>query len=442
MRNPARSDRYCNFIASLENSVLYSADGVLKHATERGLLLESELQTNPDFLRSAAHALTMRITRKSVGPPDGYDRLIPETPRDAYFGLRWKATIPDRYLEESDRELVQRYIEEPDSLDYLFTQIESAPPGEAQEKDGRRRTLIAQPLLLATALGLLLVLVLLLFEQPNADQERLAKLQQNEDLSGLRSLLDEPAYSDMQDTVIESIAKLQFKLGHEVPIFADLSELTAVFAFDQDPQLLFGYRVLRPGDPLTLAENHGYLTEIGREGLVLRTASGLRAIPYPPLNLFGKTNWDTPPVLVYPGQGGLAPVLEHACREAGLSLDLQRLAGPIVGAFECQSFLAFVDRVAPALGLLRTGDVVRDSGNASPLQSCIGFDRFFPYVDTTVGAALAEYQRLLDLHLIVHSQQLSMPIALPPTQLSDFVAQLEFTIRTLGHDLVEIKDPT
>lgn len=443
MRNPARSDRYCNFIASLENFVLYSADGVLKHATERGLLQESELQTDPDFLRSAAHALTMRITRKTAGPPDGYDRMIPETPRDAYLGIRWKATIPDRYLEETDRDLVLRYLEEPDFLDQLLTQEENAPPSNTQVQKRSRSKLLGPPLLwLATAVGLLLTLALLQVDPPIGDQDRLAKLVDNEDMVGLRALLDEPAYSGMRNSVIESIAALHDKLGHEVPIFADLSELTAVFAFDRDPQLLFGYRTLRPGDPMTLAENHGYLSEIGREGLVLRTATGLLAIPYPPLDLFGKTNWDTPPVLIYPGQGGLAPVLEHACREAGLRLELKRLSGPIVGAFDCHSFSEFVDRVAPALGLLRQGDLVRDNGDANQLRSCIGFDRYFPYVDTTVGAALSEYQRLLDLHLIVHSQRLSTPIALPPTQLSDFVLQMEFKIRTLGHDLVEIEDPS
>ncbi len=440
MRNPARSDRYCTFIASLENYVLYSSEGVLQHAADLGLLLREELQADSDFLRSAAHALTMRITRKSEGQPDGFDRTVPEALRDAYLGIRWKVTIPDRYLEESDRRLVQRYLQDADFRESLVPVEDLTERLEAAPEQRSTGNGLSVPLLWALAVAAL-VLALTIIGRPLTPEDRLGALVEREDLPALRALLETPGWAPSRDTVVASIAKLHHKLGHEVPIFASIEELTAVFAFEHDPQLMFGYRVLRTGDLLTLAEDHGYLTEIGRTAFVLHTDEGLRSFPYPTLTLFGNANWSTPSVLVFPGSSALAPVLEHACREAGYRLELEGLAGPIVGAFDCSSFAAFIDRVAPDLGLICQGRVVR-ADQPGKLRACIGFDRFFPFVETTVGEALAEYQRLLDLHLIVHSRRLSTPIALPPTQLADFMTQLDFRVRVLGLDLVEIEDPT
>lgn len=449
MRGPGRPDSYSHYISALDNEGLYSADGVIRHAEVCGLipadLAGEELS---DHLRNGVHAMVMRGIRKLKEPADGIDRLDPANPKEAYLGIRWKTTIPTRYLEEEDGELVARFRDDEQFRNLFMTSRKKEQTltwrhyagAQARNTEGQQQHWFSNTMVNTMLIGLLLFVPLLYFLIKNDPREQIEELSNKSKAEALRTLLSDPDRKDFRLLLLSRIAECYETAGKPVPILQDMSRLSAVFAFPDNPVLLFDFWIVRLGDRMTMAGEHGFVTEINRKSFLLMTVQGTREYVYPELRIFGALGWRNGQILIYPSENNLFRILNAMSVINGYSLEPQQVSGYLAGSFDCEDYNAFLTRIAPDLGIHIQGDHIDilelPKGR---LRSYLGFDHFFPFRTTTVADVFNEYKYQFKVNMIIKGIDQSSRLIFPPTQLHQFITALSAEVQVMSPTLFLIR---
>jgi hypothetical protein len=172
----------------------------------------------------------------------------------------------------------------------------------------------------------------------------LSEITSAESVAELRKILFEPQYLSNRDRIVKEIAALNDALGNTAVTIASTDEIVAVFAFDVDPMVVFETGYAQLGDWLTIGtEHHGYLREINKGNLIIKTASGSKEIRYEIPRVFGWVTIEYQPVTIFPGKFNLDIVFAAICGITGRNFLGNPGRGVISGGFDAESYEAFLE---------------------------------------------------------------------------------------------------
>jgi len=175
------------------------------------------------------------------------------------------------------------------------------------------------------AVGLLLLVAMYLViavSRPMSKDEQIAQLVSSPSLTNLKKLrifLFDQEFAGLRDLVTTSVAQMNERLGKTTIIIPSLKEqsLVAVFAVKKHPMFIWEDEVVQLGDWVTIEGEYGYLVEINRGSVVLKTEFGSKEFPYEQASILGERYVVYRPISIFPrttlGEFNLSKVLSTVC---------------------------------------------------------------------------------------------------------------------------------
>ena len=180
---------------------------------------------------------------------------------------------------------------------------------------------------------------------------------------------------------------------------------------------------------------YGYVAEINRFGVLVKTTSRSIVLDHPDPSLFGKFTVLPCNVLVYGQKDNLQPILEAVANTQNLEFHgSSKISGVLSGQYHVSGFREFLHRIGPYTGIeLNNQDIW--VANSHQLRSYIGFDGFTVLFDDKPEILLEKYQPYLG-HFVVAEFKGREPVAFTNLQFADVIRDLNLELSVQGNKIV------
>jgi len=122
-----------------------------------------------------------------------------------------------------------------------------------------------------------------------------------------------------------------------------------VCAIAENPMVVYGDDMIRPGDWVNIYNVTGYVKSIHSEYLIVSIHGLQEEVPFNPIHLFAVDLRHPSPIRIYPEPMNLALVLQMICEVEGIEFDLNNAEGFISGFFETNDYSTFLEDVLSSL---------------------------------------------------------------------------------------------
>ena len=291
---------------------------------------------------------------------------------------------------------------------------------------------------LAFLLGWILVVVGMSGKSPGPDQaiQNLTGLANYENLAVLRNLLVDPAFFDFRGRIVKSIAVMNDKLGEKPILIPDFTKIIAVFALSDNPMVVLDNGILQLGDYARVGiEENGYVSEINKGNIIVKTPSGSKEFRYDIPVVVGKRTFEYKPISIFPGRFesgksehrfNLRKIAQAVCTVTGRKLLGNPGPGVISGGFDAETYEEF---------LAFYGDLfyfdefhVRVNNTQLPI-AIIGIEEYWNHKEIILGDILRLYGPVTGYQCIYRgSEKTKMDYPVPQfLELIDMM-ELEFVV--------------
>jgi hypothetical protein len=243
------------------------------------------------------------------------------------------------------------------------------------------------------------------------------------DEPGLRAMLRDQSNSEVDRQIREGIAKVRHRDGYQ--IFPHIKETRAIFAFEKDPMVLIGDKVIQIGDHVTIDMATGWVSEIKPNHLTIEGPYGAQTVWFPRMVLLGYPFNRNFPVTLYERPGNAQKILEAVAQMTGRHLDGE-LDAAMVGHVEADDYESFLSAVAPYLIV----NVDNESITVLPtlrVRGYIGWTRYYRKPNfTRMSKILNDMGNLLGYQVDVEGEDGT--ILVPNRQMQDICEDLSLSI--------------
>jgi hypothetical protein len=189
---------------------------------------------------------------------------------------------------------------------------------------------------------------------PDQKIQILAGRNDYESRNALRKLLIEPGFSDYRDRIVKSIADINDKLGEDPVQIPDFQKIVAVFALRENPMVVADEGIIQLGDFAKIEnEENGYVSEINKGNIIVKTPSGSKAFLYRIPVVVGKQTYEFKPISIFPGRietelsehrFNLKKIVRAVCLVTGRKLLGDPGPGVISGGFDAETYEEFLEQ--------------------------------------------------------------------------------------------------
>jgi hypothetical protein len=193
--------------------------------------------------------------------------------------------------------------------------------------------------------------------------------------------------------------------------------------------------VIQLGDWVTIEGEYGYLAEINRGAVVLKTEFGSKEFGYEQVSILGKRYVTSRPISIFPrptlGEFNLAKVLSTLCHlndnQYGFSND-EEVVGLISGSFDFDTYEGFLEYLSEnSESVSFDGDHV--SMHSSPLPvSIMAINDYWIIDNITIADLLKLYQPSVGYQLIYQGTNYNRDMSYPGTQFHDLINLMSWGI--------------
>ena len=292
-------------------------------------------------------------------------------------------------------------------------------------RDKRKRLIKASVAAVSGLLLLLAMYLVVILNRPVGKDELIAQMAAKPSLTNLRNLrifLFDHEFASLRDLVITSVAQMNEELGKTTIIIPSLKDqsLVAVFAVKEHPMLLWEDEVIQLGDWVTIEGEYGYLVEINRGAVVLKTEFGSKEFRYEQARIIDKRYLTYRPISIFPrptlGEFNLEKVLSTLCHlnnnQYGFNND-EGVVGLISGSFDFETyedFLEYLSENFESVGF----DGHHVSLHPSPLPiSIMEVNDYWIIDNVTISELLELYQSSVGYQLIYQGTSPKEDISYP-----------------------------
>jgi len=293
------------------------------------------------------------------------------------------------------------------------------------------------------AVGLLLLVAMYLViavSRPMSKDEQIAQLVSSPSLTNLKKLrifLFDQEFAGLRDLVTTSVAQMNERLGKTTIIIPSLKEqsLVAVFAVKKHPMFIWEDEVVQLGDWVTIEGEYGYLVEINRGSVVLKTEFGSKEFPYEQASILGERYVVYRPISIFPrttlGEFNLSKVLSTICHlndnQFGFSNE-EGVAGLISGSFDNDTYEDFLSYLSDNFE-----SVSFDGTHVSLLPSTLpvsimAINEYWIIDNINIAELLKLYQPSVGYQLIYHGTNNDREMSYPGTQFHDLLKMMNWEI--------------
>jgi hypothetical protein len=244
--------------------------------------------------------------------------------------------------------------------------------------------------------------------------------------------------------VTASVAQMNEELGKTTIIIPSLKEqsLVAVFAVKKHPMFIWEDEVVQLGDWVTIEGEYGYLVEINRGSVVLKTEFGSKEFLYEQASILGVRYAMYRPISIYPramlGEFNLEKILSIMCHLNDNQFGFRNdggVEGLISGSFDFDTYEGFLSYLSENFESV-SFDGAQVSLIPSPVPvSIMAINEFWIINNITIADLLKLYQPSVGYQLIYHGTNYDRNMSYPGAQFNDLVKlmnwELEIQNRTI-----------
>jgi hypothetical protein len=242
--------------------------------------------------------------------------------------------------------------------------------------------------------------------------------------------------------IIHSIAETNESLGKSTVIIPQLDSpsLVAVFAVPNNPIIIWGDRTLQLGDWATIGGEHGFLIEINRGSVILKTQRGSREFIHRIPKFLGFTSYDIHPISIFPpGQIGafnLNRILQEVCHiDNHTFINREGVDGVISGTFDHSSYEAFLTRLAGEFDCISfVDDQVIVTKDKLPI-SIIGLESYWSQT-TSLRELFKSYEPHVGYRCIYRGNNQATDWTFPAMQFHTLIDQMDMELEIQEQNLL------
>lgn len=323
----------------------------------------------------------------------------------------------------------------------LYDKIEQRPTAQhvfkvlKHARDRRKNWLRA----LASAMVLLMVglgSALLVNGRRPTHYERVLKAGKEsslESLTTLKGFLNDLDFADHKNLVVRFIAEHHTRMGKEAVIVPDLNSYIAIFAVKRNPIVILKEGVLQLGDLAVIEGRGGYILEVNKGNLILKTENGSKQINYPKPEIFDRQTQIYKPISIMPGNRNFLQIIRIICNINEYQFNANGLIdGNISGGFPAATYLSFFDSL---VGHIRfDGYNVNVMESAIP-RSVISAESFWLIRGNKLSVLLARYEPYIGYSCEYLGESDPADLIYPVMQFNDLINTMGLKITVAGQKI-------
>lgn len=254
----------------------------------------------------------------------------------------------------------------------------------------------------------------------------------------LRRLLKDPEFASYRGQVIKLIADHTKTQQRNNLVLDDLSDYVAIFAFEEDPLIILKNTSLTLGDWITIENSSGYVQEINKGNIILKTKAGSLEIRYPKPTIFNRQDIQYQRVNILPGKTNFLKILRTIADHANYELvENEAIDGRIAGSVNVTNYLEFLQVLVQDVEISRYTVSVIES---EPPRSII-LGRSFWVINGNLSDLLDKHQLYTGYQIELDASDIDGFIY-PITNFKDLTAALGLEYKVDGNQILVIEGET